>query len=490
MIQKQSFLPNQQTFKEGLEGRQKAGSRWRMFFLAATTAGMIMLIILLMSVLNETFGLVAVKVTIDPTTLVADGNLESLSAPELSTILKDHLTKGQLQALFLQHVTGMDVDRKKLGADPIKDLLVGKQYPEAAADLTFAKLTPEDLAAILGSNVSQGDLLLAVNEQVVGFEILQNWTFLESVFNRPKIEQEMSDKAAGIGFSPTLTKDEVEKQTQGYAVAHLEFRSWLRHDLFANSNSSVPADAGIRSGVIGTLWVIAITMTVAVPLGVGAAIYLEEYARDSRFAQNRAFNTFNQLVETNIRNLAGVPSIIYGLLGLAIFARILSPLTSGQLFGMGNGTGNTILTAGLTLALLILPVIIINAQEAIRAVPSSIREASYGLGATKWQTVWNQVLPAAIPGIMTGIILSLSRAVGETAPLVVVGAAVFLSRDPNGLFQPFTTLPIQIYNWASQPKEQFHSTASAAIVVLLVILLALNAVAIIIRQRFSRRLQG
>ncbi|MBZ0288033.1 MAG: phosphate ABC transporter permease PstA, partial [Anaerolineae bacterium] len=225
-------------------------------------------------------------------------------------------------------------------------------------------------------------------------------------------------------------------------------------------------------------------------IGIGAAIYLEEYAKDPRIISNRYLVWFNQFVETNIRNLAGVPSIIYGLLGLAIFARLLEFFTSGQAFPgvQANANGRTIVSAGLTLGLLILPVIIINAQEAIRAVPSSIREASYGLGGTRWQTISRQVLPAAIPGIMTGIILSLSRAIGETAPLVVIGAAVSLSRDPV-LFGAFTTLPIQIYNMASQPNAQFQNAASAAILILLALLLVLNATAIIIRQRFSRRVQ-
>jgi phosphate transport system permease protein len=243
--------------------------------------------------------------------------------------------------------------------------------------------------------------------------------------------------------------------------------------------------------LIGSVLILIIAMTFSVPVGVGASVYLEEYAKDTRLAQSTVVKWFNQFIETNIRNLAGVPSIIYGLLGLAIFARLLEPITSGKLFlgDAGGPNGRTILSAGLTLGVLILPVIIINAQEAVRAVPSSVREASYGLGATKWQTVSRQVLPAAVPGIMTGIILSLSRAIGETAPLIVIGAAVFLSKDPNSLFAPFTTLPITIYNWASQPQAQFQNAASAAIIVLLVLLLALNATAIIIRPRFSRRLQ-
>jgi phosphate transport system permease protein len=231
---------------------------------------------------------------------------------------------------------------------------------------------------------------------------------------------------------------------------------------------------------MGSVWVMIITMLTAFPLGVGAAIYLEEYAED---------NWLNNIIETNIRNLAGVPSIIYGMLGLAIFVRALSPITSGAAFGLQEtNTGRTIMSAGLTLALLILPVIIINSQEAIRAVSSAIRQGSYGLGATKWQTIWRQILPTAIPGILTGTILSFSRAVGETAPLIVVGAATAINSDPTNPFKAFTVIPIQIYDWTSRPQDQFRDIAAAAIIVLLVLLITLNTTAILLRNRFSKRL--
>jgi phosphate transport system permease protein len=215
---------------------------------------------------------------------------------------------------------------------------------------------------------------------------------------------------------------------------------------------------------------------------VGAAIYLEEYAAD---------NWLSRIIQTNINNLAGVPSIIYGIVGLAIFVRTLEPLTSGETFGLVDATtanGRTVLSAGLTLGLLVLPIIIINAQEAIRAVPRSLRNASFGVGATKWQTVWSHVLPNAIPGILTGTILAVSRAIGETAPLVVVGASTAISFDPNSPFSKFTTLPIQIYQWTSRPQDEFRSIAAAAILVLLILLLSLNASAVLLRNRFSRRL--
>ncbi|MBP7963781.1 MAG: phosphate ABC transporter permease PstA [Caldilineaceae bacterium] len=252
-------------------------------------------------------------------------------------------------------------------------------------------------------------------------------------------------------------------------------------DFITSPQASVPEDAGVRTAILGSLWVILIVIVVSMPLGVGAAVYLEEYAGDNRL---------NRLIETNINNLAGVPSIIYGMLGLAIFVRILEPITSGAFLGTVDPTtanGRTVLSAGLTLALLILPLIIINSREAVRAVPSSLRQASYGLGATKWQTIWHHVLPSAMPGILTGTILSISRAIGETAPLVVIGASTFIVVDPSGPFSKFTTLPIQIYQWTSRPQDEFRNIAAAAIIVLMIMLLTLNASAVILRNRFSAR---
>jgi phosphate transport system permease protein len=191
------------------------------------------------------------------------------------------------------------------------------------------------------------------------------------------------------------------------------------------------------------------------------------------------------LIAVNIYNLSGVPSIIYGILGLAIFVRALEPITSGQVFGQIADTtanGRTIIAAALTMALLVLPVVIISAQEAIRAVPSSLRQASYGLGATRWQTIWKIVLPNALPGILTGTILAVSRAIGETAPLIVVGASTFIVTDPSGPFSKFTVLPIQIYNWTARPQDEFRAIAAAAIIVLLIMLLSLNATAIVLRN--------
>jgi phosphate transport system permease protein len=236
----------------------------------------------------------------------------------------------------------------------------------------------------------------------------------------------------------------------------------------------------VRTALLGSLELILITIVVAFPIGVGAAIYLEEYAQGKSW--------FNSLIQTNIDNLAGVPSIVYGILGLALFVRTLEPLTSGAVFGVVGGNGRTILSAGLTMALLILPVIIINAQEAIKSVPDSLRQASFGLGATRWQTIWSHVLPSAMPGILTGTILSISRAIGETAPLIVVGSSTFITSDPSGPFSPFTALPIQIYSWTMRPQPAFQHIAAAASIVLLIMLLSLNAIAIYLRSRLAKRL--
>jgi phosphate transport system permease protein len=282
---------------------------------------------------------------------------------------------------------------------------------------------------------------------------------------------------------PSLTQaDEIRATVaQDFPQAELDFVSWLTYDFVSRPQTSEPLTAGVRTAILGSLWTILFTILLAFPIGVGAAIYLEEYAFD---------NWLNRIIQTNINNLAGVPSIVYGILGLAIFVRALEPLTSGKMFGLVNLTsenGRTVLSAGLTLGLLVLPIIIINAQEAIRAVPQSLRKASYGVGATKWQTVWSHVLPNAMPGILTGTILAISRAIGETAPLVVVGASTAISFDPSSPFSKFTTLPIQIYQWTSRPQDEFRSLAAASILVLLVLLLSMNASAVLLRNRFSRR---
>ena len=229
--------------------------------------------------------------------------------------------------------------------------------------------------------------------------------------------------------------------------------------------SSRPEQAGIYPALIGSLYVIALTAALSLPLGIASAIYLEEYGTGGRLAR---------LIEVNIANLAGVPSIIYGLLGLGVFVRTL-------------GFGRSVLAGASTLALLALPVVILSTREALRTVPKSIREGSYALGATKWQTIWYQVLPGALPGILTGLILALSRAIGETAPLITIGALTWVPFAPDSIWSPFTVLPIQIFNWVSRPQVAFAENAAAGIIVLLLMLLTMNAVAIVLRDRYQKR---
>ncbi len=236
-------------------------------------------------------------------------------------------------------------------------------------------------------------------------------------------------------------------------------------DFFTNFGSRIPENAGIVAALVGSLWMMAVIAPVSLIIGVGSAIYLEEYAKK---------NKLNDFIRMNIANLAGVPSVVFGLLGLTIFVRALH-------------LGNSILAAGFTMSLLILPVIIVASQEAIRAVPKELREASYGMGATKWQTISKVVLPSAIPGILTGGILALSRAIGETAPLVVIGIPVIIQFLPDNLLSQFTALPMQIFDWAKRPQEAFQSVAAAGIIVLMMFLLIMNSIAVVIRNKFQKR---
>jgi phosphate transport system permease protein len=228
--------------------------------------------------------------------------------------------------------------------------------------------------------------------------------------------------------------------------------------------SRIAENSGILPALVGSLWVGSLTALISFPLGVLTGVYMEEYARR---------NIFTEILDINISNLAGVPSIIYGLLGLEVFVRFM-------------GLGRSIMAGALTLSLLVLPIIVISTREAIRTVPESIREASYALGATKWQTVFYQVLPAAMPGILTGFILAISRALGESAPLITIGALTFIAFLPESIFDPFTVLPIQIFNWISRPQREFASNAAAGIIVLLILVFSLNFIAIYLRAKYER----
>jgi phosphate transport system permease protein len=243
--------------------------------------------------------------------------------------------------------------------------------------------------------------------------------------------------------------------------------SWLDWQFISSFPSRFPERAGIKSALVGTMYLSVLVAVISIPVGVSTALYLEEFAGKGRWAK---------IIEVNIANLAGVPSIVYGILGLAIFVRFFA-------------LERSLISGALTMSLLILPTIIIASREAIMAVPQSIRAAAYSLGATKWQTTWHHVLPASFPGIMTGVILSLSRAIGETAPLIMIGALTFVAFLPQGPMDSFTALPIQIYNWVSRPQPEFHELAAAGIIVLLIVLLLMNATAIYIRSKTERRMK-
>ena len=258
------------------------------------------------------------------------------------------------------------------------------------------------------------------------------------------------------------------------AVAWLNLDGTSIKTLLTDIPSSKAVNSGLFPAIIGTLWVMGICVFVSFTAGVSAAIYLEEYSSGSRIAQ---------LIQTNIQNLAAVPSIVYGILGLSIFVTFFVMVAPGT-------DGKNVTAAGLTLALLIMPVVIVSSQEAIRAVPSSIREGGYALGGTRWQVIWRLVLPQAMPGILTGIILAVSRAMGEAAPLVIMGALSFVPFAPASPLDRFTVLPIQIFVWISKPQEEFHHLAAAGIVVLLIMLLGLNAFAIFLRNRLQKNLRG
>jgi phosphate transport system permease protein len=281
--------------------------------------------------------------------------------------------------------------------------------------------------------------------------------------------------------------------------------TWLSWSFFANYDSRHPQEAGVLAGLWGSAWLVALAALFAVPVGIGAAIFLEEYAKEG---------WLRTVLEVNLSNLAGVPSIVYGILGMAVFVKMLGifgnrPKVFELTLPFATLTvplpfGRTIIAGALTLALLVLPIVIVASREALRAVPLSIRQASYALGATHWQTIRHQVLPAAMPGILTGVILSISRAIGETAPLLMVGAAVYVASSPGGIetpldvfrnpqgllqapFDSFTALPVQIFNWVSRPEAEYRHVAAAAIIVLLALLQVFNVAASVARSRMSRR---
>lgn len=431
-------------YRSGIANRNGRAKLVQNFYLASLIVAMIVLVLLLFNVVNRTFGLVAQRYSVDPDQLtskpIADLNVEELAQilydnvpRRLLVIVRDNLSQVASDA-FTSTPLGQSIN----GQVPAEYTAIApRDLPEAERNEAFKQL--------LALNLSDEVLTALIDSEIVKTEIATGWTLTDSLFNRGAIEATMTEK---------------------YPDSDLVWKSWLSPRFITSELSTKPVETGIRQAVLGTVWLLILTVLISFPLGVGAAIYLEEYATD---------NWFNKLIETNIRNLAGVPSIIYGMLGLTIFVRTLEGFTGGR----------SVLSGALTMSLLILPIIIINAREALRAVPSTIREASYGLGATKWQTISRQVFPAALPGMMTGTILGMSRAIGETAPLFGI-ATTFINTDPTGPFSRFTVLPMQIYTWTGHPSELFRFNASATIFVLLVLLLTMNSVAIYIRNRASQ----
>ena len=445
-----AWFPTEQEMQSQVGGRRRRGSVVKWIFLMALMLAVMALVTLLITIINSAFGYVALENTIEPDEIVSAAGfpegteLTDLPKDDLVTVLGANISTN-LGRRFEREQRFYD-DRLVFESQELWDEVCASGEPPAGCTLPAR---------------DQGNVYALVLERVVEQQIVATYSHIQSVFDRNGIEAELAE-------------------TNPEAV--LEFRSWISMDFLTSPQSPVAATAGIRTAILGSLWIILITIVFSLPVGVGAALYLEEYAPRNRLTS---------IIQTNINNLAGVPSIIYGMLGLAIFVRAMEAFTSGGFLDDATETtanGRTILSAGLTLGLLILPLIIINAQEALKAVPNSLRAAGLGLGATKWQTIRAHVLPNAIPGILTGAILAIARAIGETAPLVVIGASTFITTDPTGPFSKFTAMPIQIFQWTSRPQDEFRNLAAAAIIVLLVMLLALNATAVLLRNRYARRL--
>lgn len=417
------FFQSQETdqdspFNPNIPKRHRIGKTWLLVFQISTLVGILALSALLYNIINDSFGLAAFNAKVEPSSLTDGRPLTDLSEEELISIIQENTTSNRLRTIE-----------------------INKPLAEMDKD----------------------ELIQVVTDEVVKPSAVKTWTLMETLFRKDLIQQEL---------------DEIRVKNPN---AYTEFRSWVSLKFITSTQNANPLVAGISTAILGSLLTIVITMLFSIPIGVGAAIYLEEYANPDQW--------INKVIQTNINNLAAVPSIIYGMLGLTIFVRGLAPLTSGAFFGLGDPNalnGRTIVSGGLTLGILVLPLVIINAQEAIRAVPSSLRQASYGLGATKWQTIKSHVLPNSIPGILTGTILAVSRAFGETAPLIVVGVSTYITVNPSSIFSQFTTLPAQIYQWTARPQDVWRSLAAGAIIVLLVLLLVLNATAILLRNKYSR----
>ena len=443
----EDFYPSHDEYIKHLGGRQRRATGFQLFCLGMLSIAVLALTVLLYTIINDSFGLTAVVNQNDPDDVVASlgydpetTGLGDLSYDELVDLLAANVSSGVGRRL--EREQRFYEDRLVFESEEVWIEICGSDQP------------PEGCSK---GPRNASNLLQLVNERVIAPDVIASYQLVPSLLDPEAFEEEVA-----IGLAEGRYGDYSADQVE------IEWRAWFNWTFLTTPSSSNPETAGIRTAILGSAWIVLITVLFAVPVGVGAAIYLVEFAKPSRL---------NDFIQTNINNLAGVPSIIYGMLGLAIFVRVLEPVTQGR----------TIMSAGLTLGLLTLPVVIISSQEALKAVPDSLRQAGLGLGATKWQTVRAQVLPVAMPGVLTGTILAIARAIGETAPLILVGAAGFITSDPTGPFSAFTALPIQIFQWTSFPQEEFRNIAAAASIALLILLLTLNAVAVILRNRYSRR---
>lgn len=460
-LSEQDRFPTEDEFQVLLSSRKRKGLAARLVFLSALTLAVLALLTLLYTIINDSFGLVAVVNERNPEDIVADlgfdpetTSLGDLGREDLLGLLEETLSSG----------VGRRLEREQRF---LEDGFVFED-PDVYSELCASD---EPVAGCSSGIRNDADLLALVEERVVVPDVIASRELVPSILDPDGFEEEV---VGAFESSPQRFGDYTVEQVR------FEWRAWLNMQFLQRPNNSTPEIAGVRTAILGSAWLMAITLLFAVPVGVGAAIYLVEFARPTRF---------NEFVQTNINNLAGVPSIIYGMLGLAVLVRTFEPFTSGSLFldEGASGNGRTIMAGGITLGLLILPVIIISAQEALKSVPNSLRQAGMGLGASKWQTVRAQVLPVALPGILTGTILAVARAIGETAPLIVVGASGFFTADPSGPFSNYTAMPIQIFQWTGFPQEEFRNIAAAAILVLLVLLLILNGTAVFLRNKYSRR---
>jgi len=459
---KADHFPTEEEYTGHLGWRTRKATWFQVFCLAMLAIAVVALATLLYTIINDSFGLVAIVNQNQPEDIVAD-----LGYDPATTGLND-ITFDEMVGLLEANVSSGVGRRLEREQRFYEDRLVFESDQEWA-EICASEEPPSGCAT---APRDQANVFALVQERVVQPDIIASNQLVPSLLDPEGFEEEVA-----FGFEAG--------RFQEYTFEEVDFdwRAWFSPTFLLSPASATPEIAGIRTAILGSLWLVVITVAFAVPVGVGAAIYLVEFAKPSRI---------NDFIQTNINNLAGVPSIVYGMLGLAVFVRALESVMSGDVFTGGvspSDNGRTILAAGLTLGLLTLPVVIISSQEALKAVPDSLRQAGMALGATRWQTVRSQILPVATPGVLTGTILAVARAVGETAPLILVGAASFITVDPTGPFSKFTALPIQIFQWTSFPQEEFRNLAAAASIALLLLLLTLNAAAVILRNRFSRRVE-